>query len=165
MAAKSTSQRPATVKAYLDALPEDRRKVLRAVRAAVNRRLPKGYEEGMQYGMIGWYVPHRLHPEGYHCDPKQPVPFAGLASQKNHMALYLMCIYGDPAHRAWFEQAWKQEVGRIDMGKGCVRFKKLADVPLDVVEEAIARVPVADFLERYTASVPRSRKRSARRKT
>ena len=84
-----------TVEQYLAELPEDRRKAIEAVRQVVLKNLDKDYEEGMQYGMIGYYVPHRVYPAGYHCDPKQPLPFAGLASQKNHMALYLMCVYGD----------------------------------------------------------------------
>ena len=100
--------RPTTVKAYLDALPPDRRKALQAVRRAVNAGLGKGFKEGVQYGMIGWFVPHSVYPDGYHCDPRQPLPFASLASQKNHMAIYLMCIYGDEKERRWFEAAWKK---------------------------------------------------------
>jgi len=151
--------KPTTVKAYLDALPEDRRKALSKVRAAVKKGLPQGYQEGMQYGMIGWFVPHRLYPAGYHCDPKQPVPFAGLASQKNHMSLYLMCVYSDESHRAWFEKAWKETGKKLDMGKSCVRFKKAEDLPLDVITEAVARVPVDAFLARYETLIPKSAKR------
>ena len=148
--------RPTTVKAYLDTLPEDRRKAIRAVRAAVNRGLPKGYAEGMQYGMIGWFVPHSVYPEGYHCDPRQPLPFAGLASQKQYMSLYLMCIYGDAKHRAWFEKAWKKTGKKLDMGKACIRFKKVEDLPLDLIAEAVARVPVEDFLAHYESAKPKS---------
>lgn len=151
--------KPTSVKAYLDGLPEDRRKALRAVRAAVNRGLPAGYEEGVQYGMIGWFVPHRLFPDGYHCDPKQPVPFAGLASQKRYMSLYLMCIYADEKHRRWFEKEWKKTGKKLDMGKSCIRFKSVDDLPLDVIQEAIARVPVEQFLARYEASIPKSARR------
>jgi len=141
----------ATVNEYLASLPEERRKVIAKVRAAVNRGLPKGYQEGMQYGMIGWFVPHSVYPQGYHCDPKQPVPFAGLASQKNYMSLYLMCIYGDDAHRKWFEGEWKKTGRKLDMGKSCIRFRKVDDVPLPLVTEAVARVPVDAFLARYEA--------------
>ena len=84
-----------TVEQYLAELPEDRRKAIEAVRQVILKNLDKDYEEGIQYGMIGYYVPHRVYPAGYHCDPKQPLPFAGLASQKNYMSLYLMCVYGD----------------------------------------------------------------------
>ena len=151
--------KPSTVKAYLDSLPEERRKALAKVRAAVNKGLPKGYKEGIQYGMIGWFVPHRLYPDGYHCDPKQPVPFAGLASQKNYMSLYLMCIYGDENHRARFEREWTKGGRKLDMGKGCVRFRSVDDVPLDVVTEAVARVPVDAFLAHYEAAIPKSKRK------
>lgn len=93
----STRPAAATVEAYLAALPEARRAALSAVRAAIRRALPKGYAEGIQYGMIGWFVPHSIYPAGYHCDPKQPLPFASLASQKSHLAIYLFCTYLDDA--------------------------------------------------------------------
>jgi hypothetical protein len=141
--------KPATVKEYLDSLPEDRRKAISKVRAAVNKGLPKGYKEGIQYGMIGWNVPHSLFPQGYHCDPEQPLPFACLANQKNHMSLYLMCIYGDEGHRKWFETAWRKTGRKLDMGKSCVRFRSAEDVPLDLVTEAVARVPVKEFVAHY----------------
>ena len=128
-----------TVEQYLAELPEDRRKALEAVRRVVLKNLDKDYEEGIQYGMIGYYVPHRVFPKGYHCDPKQPLPFAGLASQKNHMSLYLMCIYGESDLSRWFRQAWAKTGKKLDMGKACVRFKKLDDLALDVIAEAIRR--------------------------
>ena len=156
----ATAKPHASVKEYLDSLPEDRRKALSKVRAAVNRRLPKGYKEGIQYNMIGWFVPHKLYADGYHCDPKQPVPFASLASQKNHMALYLMCTYLDAKHKAWFEQAWNKTGKKLDMGKSCVRFKSVDDLPLDVIEEAVARVPVKDFLATYESLIPKSQRRT-----
>lgn len=143
----------ATVEAYLKELPEDRRLALEAVRAVILKNLPKGYAEGMQYGMIGYFVPHEVYPAGYHCDPKQPVPFAGLASQKNHMSLYLMCIYGAPEHEAWFRDAWTKTGRKLDMGKGCVRFKRIEDVPLHVIGQAIKRVPVKKFLEHYESAI------------
>ena len=148
--------KPTTIKAYLDSLPEDRRKAIRKVRAAVNRALPGGYKEGMQYGMIGWFVPHSLYPDGYHCNPDQPLPFASLASQKQYMSLYLMCIYGDAKHRAWFEKEWKKTGKKLNMGKSCIRFKTLEDLPLELVEEAIARVPVNDYVAHYEAAKPKS---------
>ncbi len=142
-----------TVQEYLKSLPEDRRKAISKVRAAVNRGLPRGYKEGIQYGMIGWCVPHSIHPAGYHCDPKQPLPFASLASQKNHMSLYLMCIYGDQGHRKWFETEWKKTGKRLDMGKSCVRFKKIEDLPLDLITEAVARVPVDKYVAHYVGAL------------
>src|SRR5688500_10751368 len=102
MQSKATS-----VKEYLAELPEDRRAAIAAVRKIILENLVGGFEEGMQYGMIGYYVPHRLYPAGYHCDPKQPLPYACLASQKNHMAVYLMGLYLEGGDRPWFESAWK----------------------------------------------------------
>src|SRR6516162_2904358 len=93
-----------TVAEYLSSLPEDRRRAIEAVRQVILQNLDKDYEEGMQYGMIGYYVPHRVYPAGYHCDPKQPLPFAALGSQKNYMSVYLMCIYGDSDHAKWFRE-------------------------------------------------------------
>jgi len=156
------AKQPRSVKEYLDGLPEDRRKALAKVRAAIRKGLPKGYREGIQYGMIGWSVPHALYPAGYHCDPKQPVPFAGLASQKNHMSVYLMCVYGDEEHRRWFETEWKKTGKKLDMGKSCVRFKKAEDLPLELLTEAVARVPVDKFLAHYEASIPKSARRKKR---
>jgi hypothetical protein len=155
---------PSDVKKYLEGLPEDRRRALEAVRAEINRRLPPGYVEGIQYGMIGWVVPHSVYPAGYHCDPRLPVPFAGLASQKNYISLHLMCIYGDEGHRAWLAEEWKKTGKKLDMGKACIRFKKLEDLPLALVGEAVARVPVKEFLARYQAALGRGGERGATRR-
>lgn len=143
----------ATVEQYLAELPEDRREALQAVRSAILKNLPKGYEEGMQYGMIGYFVPHSVYPPGYHCDPKQPLPFAGLASQKNHMAIYLMCLYSDGEHEAWFRKAWADTGKKLDMGKSCVRFKRIEDVPLKVIGQAVRRVPPKKFIEHYESAI------------
>ncbi len=152
----------ATVDAYLESLPADRREAIGAVRRVIRKNLPKGYAEGMQYGMIGYFVPHSVYPDGYHCDPRQPLPFAGIGNQKNHMGLYLMCVYGDEELRGWFVRAWEASGKKLDMGKACVRFKRIEDVALDVVGEAIARVPVKDYLASYTSKIPASAKRSAK---
>jgi hypothetical protein len=138
-----------TVDEYLAALPEDRRAAISAVREVIRSNLPAGYAEQMQYGMISYVVPHSLYPPGYHCDPKQPVTYASLGSQKNHMALYLMCVYGNEEARAWFEAAYAASGKKMDMGKACLRFKKVDDLPLDVIGQVIARVPV----DRYIAGV------------
>ncbi|MFN8010495.1 MAG: DUF1801 domain-containing protein [Holophagaceae bacterium] len=151
-------QSPApTVDAYLAALPDERRKALQAVRAVILANLDPDYEEGMQYGMIGYYVPHRVHPAGYHCDPKQPLPFAGLGAQKHHLALYLMCVYGDEGLRTWFEAAWKASGKKLDMGKSCVRFRGLEDVPLEVVGEAIRKVPAKTYVAKVQELLARPR--------
>lgn len=139
--------RAATVDDYLAALPAERREVLGAVRKVIRDNLDEDYEEGMQYGMIGYYVPHRVYPAGYHCDPKQPLPFAGLASQKNYMSLYLMCVYGETPLATWFRQAWAKTGKKLDMGKSCIRFKKLDDLAIDVIAEAVRRVPARKYVE------------------
>ncbi|MBX9738087.1 MAG: DUF1801 domain-containing protein [Phycisphaerales bacterium] len=150
MQSKST-----TVADYLASLPEDRRDALNAVRQVILKNLDKTFREGMQYGMIGYFVPHDTYPAGYHCDPKQPLPYAGLASQKGHMSLYLMGLYvGADAGAAhpdaiWFQKAWLATGKKLDMGKACVRFKKLDDLPLEVIGEAFRRLPAKVYIERY----------------
>jgi uncharacterized protein YdhG (YjbR/CyaY superfamily) len=138
-----------TVAQYLAELPPDRRDAINAVRKVILKNLPDGFEETMQYGMIGYVVPHKLFPAGYHCDPTQPLTYAGLASQKNHMSLYLMCIYGHKETNNWFIKAYKATGKKLDMGKSCIRFKKLDDLPLDVIGQAIARVPVDKYIKAY----------------
>ncbi len=147
-----------TVKAYLAELPPDRRAAIEAVRAVVLKNLDRDYEEGMQYGMIGYYIPHRVYPPGYHCDPKQPLPFACLASQKNYLSLYLGCVYGDHALAKWFVDAWARTGKKLDMGKSCVRFKRVEDLALDVIGEAIHRMPAREFIAYYESVLKDSRR-------
>jgi len=149
----------ATPEEYLASLPEDRRAALSTVRDVIRTHLPEGYEEGMQYGMISYFVPHSLYPAGYHCDPKQPLPFASLASQKNHMAIYLMGLFGDESAKAQFRQAWEEAGKKLDMGKSCIRFKRAEDLALEVLGAAIARMPVADHVARYEALLLEPRRR------
>ena len=156
-----------TVDEYLAALPDDRRAALEAVRKVIRKNLGKGYEEGMQYGMPGWFVPHSVYAPGYHCNPKEPLPFVGMASQKNHMSLYLMCIYGhegEGSHFQRFQQAWAKTGKKLDMGKACVRFKKLDDLALEVIGETIKRIPVKEYLARYEAAIPASNKAATARR-
>ena len=148
-----------TVKEYLAELPEDRRTAIEALRKIIRKNLDKGYEEGMQYGMIGYYVPHKVYPPGYHCDAKQPLPFAGLASQKNHMAVYLMCNYGSPEQAKWFQKEWAKTGKKLDKGKSCLRFKKLDDLALDVIGQAIARVPAKKYVANYESFIKTSGKK------
>jgi hypothetical protein len=138
-----------TVTEYLAELPPDRRAAIQAVRQVILKNLGKGYEERMQYGMIGYCVPHSIYPAGYHCDPKQPLPYASLASQKNHMAVYLLCLYGIPEFESWFRKEWARSGKKLDMGKSCIRFKRVEDVPLEVIGAAVARVPVKEFVGFY----------------
>jgi len=142
-----------TVAQYLAELSPDRRKVVDGVRKVIRANLDPGFEEGMQYGMIGYYVPHSLYPAGYHCNPAQPLPFACLASQKNYLSLYLTCIYASSAERAAFEKAWRESGKKLDMGKSCIRFKKLDDLALDVIAKAIARVSMKKFIASYEAGL------------
>ena len=141
-----------TVAEYIESLPEDRKAAISKVRAVIRKNLPNGFAEVMQYGMIAYVVPHKLYPPGYHTDPKQALPFAALASQKNNMAIYLMTVYQDPALEKWFRAQYAGRGLRLDMGKSCIRFKKLEQVPLDVIGEVIAKVPVADYIARYESA-------------
>lgn len=149
---------PASVDAYLAAQPEDRRTALSRVRDVIRRNLPKGYEEGIQYGMIGYFVPRSIYPAGYHANPKEPLPFVGLGAQKGHMSLHLMCVYGDEELRRWFADEYAKTGKKLDMGKACVRFKTLDDLALDVVGKVIAKVPVATYVARYEAAIPAGKK-------
>jgi hypothetical protein len=138
-----------TVKQYLAELPPDRRAAIEAVREVILKNLDEDYEEGMAYGMISYHVPHRVYPPGYHCDPKQGLPFAALSSQKHHMGIGLMSLYGAGSDEKWFRAAWAKSGKKLDMGKCCVRFKKVEDVPLEVVGEAIRRVPAKAWIAYY----------------
>ncbi len=138
-----------SVEAYLAELPEDRREVVEAVRAVILDNLPAGFEEGMQYGMIGYYVPLERYPVTYN---GRPLGVAALASQKRHLSLYLMGIYGDDGESTWFRERWAETDKKLDMGKSCVRFRRLEDLALDVVGEAIARTSVDDFIAVYERS-------------
>lgn len=156
--------RPATIEDYLAALPADRREAIEALRAVINRHLPDGCEEGMQYGMPAWFVPHTVYPAGYHCDPTQPLPFVSVASQKSHIGLYMFCLYLDPELMSWFETEWRKTGSRWDAGKSCVRAKRLEDIPLELVGKAVRKVPVKTFIAGYEASKPAST-RSRTKKT
>jgi len=151
----------ATVAEYLAELTDDRRAFVEAVRAAVNANLPDGLEEGMQYGMIGWYVPLAEYPAGYHTKKGEPLPYAALASQANYVSLYLMSMYTgvDPSapgsDTEWLRSAWAATGRRLDLGKACVRMKKPADAALDVIGLAIARVPVSEYIDRYERAIGR----------
>lgn len=144
-----------TVTEYLKTLPAGRRDIVETVRRTILQNLPKGYEECMLYGMIGYVVPHSIYPAGYHCDPTKPLTYAMLGSQKNHVAIYLMSVYGDPATNQWFTKAWNATGKKLDMGKACVRFKKLEDVALDVLGQVIARVPVQTYISHVNALLNR----------
>ena len=139
----------ATVEEYLAELPEDRRAAIEAVREAVRHDLPDGYEEQMQYGMISWVVPLARYPDTYN---GQALAVASLANQKRHMALYLVGVYGDEGSQQWLRERWAEAGLKLDMGKSCLRFRRLEDVDLGIIGEAIARIPVDDFIAAYERS-------------
>jgi hypothetical protein len=138
-----------TVGEYLAELEPDRREAVEAVLGVVREHLPDGYEEGMQWGMVAWYVPLERYPDTYN---GQPLQLAALASQKRHLAIYLNSIYADPGLREEFEERYRESGKRMDVGKSCVRFRDLGDLPLDVIGWAVAQLSVDDYIERYEAS-------------
>ncbi|MEZ6016151.1 MAG: DUF1801 domain-containing protein [Planctomycetota bacterium] len=140
-----------TVEEYLASLPEDRRAAIEAVRKVIKKNLDKGFVEGMQYGMIGYFVPHSKYPGGYHCDPKQPLPFAHVASQKNNISVYFLGLYMDPQALERFVADWKASGKKLDMGKSCVRFKRIEDASLEAIGAAIKAMPLKAFIAQYEA--------------
>lgn len=148
-----------TPDAYVAAVPDGRREMVEAIRAVINAHKPAEVEECIQYGMLGWAVPHAVYPDGYHCDAKQPVPYVQLANRKGNVALYLFCMVVEDGLVDWFRAELKARGKRVDMGKSCVRFKTMDDIPLDLIGETLQRMPLGAFLERYTAQIPPSAKR------
>jgi Domain of unknown function (DU1801) len=140
-----------TVTDYLAALPADRREALEEVRKGINRALPKGYEEGMQFGMISWFVPLSTYPAGYGGNKKVALPVISVASKKGYMALHMICFYGQPALREWFVAQYAKSGKKLEMGQGCLRFKTLPQLALDVVEKTLARLPVKEYVAGYQA--------------
>jgi hypothetical protein len=140
----------ATIDNYLAQLPEDRRSAIEQLRKLIRKNLPRGYEEVMQYGMIGYVVPLKTFPAGYLNRKNEPLPYICLASQKNYMSLYMMSIYGP--NEAEFRKQYETTGKRLDMGKCCVRFRRVDDLALDVIGKAVARFPVAKWIEICSAT-------------
>src|SRR6188768_1136180 len=153
-----------SVDEYLAALPAERQRALSKVRTWIKKRLPKGYVETLQYGMISYVVPLKTFPEGYLGKQHVPLPYLCLAAQKNHLAVYLMGLYGDPKLTRWFAAAWKASGKRLDMGKSCLRFKAVDDLALDVLGDAVAKLPVADYVAQYQAARTATRGAVSKRK-
>jgi uncharacterized protein YdhG (YjbR/CyaY superfamily) len=146
-----------TVDNYIEGLPEDRKDAMQQLRKAFLKNLPKGFEECMSYGMIGYVVPQNIYPAGYHCDPKLPLPFLNLASQKGHIAVYHMGIYADPALLNWFEEEYsKYAKGKLDMGKSCIRFKKPEQIPFELFAELAKKMTVQDWISLYEKNYKKS---------
>jgi hypothetical protein len=150
-------QSPAsTPELYLAELPEDRKLIMHDLRNVIRQNIPAGFEEKMGYGMLGYVVPHTLYPAGYHCDPKQPLPFMGIASQKNHIAVYHMGIYADEALLNWFREEYpKHSKTKLDMGKSCIRFRKPEHVPLALIGELASKLTPHEWIDIYTRQLKR----------
>ena len=144
------------VEDYIDQLPEDRKTVVSKIRDVIAENLPEGFSEAMSYGMIGYVVPHSIYPNGYHVDPNLPLPFINLASQKNYIALYHSGVYADPELLDWFVAEFPKHAKRkLDMGKSCIRFKHMDDVPYDLIGELVRRMSVDQWVKLYDAAVKR----------
>lgn len=138
---------------YIAELPEDRKKVMEQLRKTITDNLPEGFQEGMGYGMLGYAVPHSIYPKGYHCNPKDPLPFMGLASQKNFIAFYHMGVYADKNLYDWFVGEYAKRCKyKLDMGKSCVRFKKMEDIPYDLIAELVQKISVQDWIALYESA-------------
>ena len=144
-----------TVAGYLAELPPERKATLQAVLKVIRANIDPDFKEGIHYGAIGWCVPHTIYPAGYHCDPKLPLPYAGLASQKNHLALYMSCLYSASTELDRFRKRWTATGKKLDMGKSCIRFKKLEDLALDVIGEAFSRITVKRYIADYEKAKPK----------
>ena len=139
-----------TVEDYMSELPTERQEAMTKLRKEIKKNLPKGFREGMGYGMMGYSVPHSLYPPGYHCDPKLPLPFIGIGSQKNFIAVYHMGVYADPKLLKWFKDEYaKAGVGKLDMGKSCIRFKKPENIPYKLIGELASKMTPQQWIEKY----------------
>jgi len=140
-------------KQYLEELPEDRKEPVSKLRQQILDNLPKGIEETMNYGMLGYVVPHSVYPDGYHCDPKSPLPFMSLASQKNFVAVYSMVLYSRKDLMDWFTSEYAKCCKyKLDMGKSCIRFKRMNDIPFDLIGELTAKVSTEEWIDIYESA-------------
>ncbi len=139
---------------YISQVPEERQEALKKLRKIIKENLPKGFEEGIQYGMIGYYVPHSVYPDGYHCNPKEPLPFMSFASQKNSVNLYHSGIYAVPEIHDWFVAEYpKYSKRKLDMGKSCIRFKNVDDIPLELIAELCQKLSVNEWIDIYETAI------------
>jgi hypothetical protein len=142
---------------YFAELPKERKAAMEELRKVIKKNIPKGFEERMNYGMVGWIVPHSLYPAGYHCKPSDPLPFMGIASQKNFISFYHMGVYADPELFKWFTSEYpKHAKSKLDMGKSCLRLKKMDDIPYKLIGELASKMSVNDWVNRYeSAFIPK----------
>ena len=139
-----------TPEAYMDELPAERKPAFAKLRKEIKKNLPNGFIENIGYGMIGYSVPHSMYPKGYHCDPKQPLPFMSIASQKNFIAVYHMGVYANPELLKWFTDAYtKAEAGKLDMGKSCIRFKNMEKIPYKLIGELASKMTPKQWIDVY----------------
>jgi len=156
------TSKAATVEQYIKELPAERKEPVTKLRDTVLKNIPKGFKEVMSYGMLGYVVPHDLYPAGYHCDPKLPLPFVCIASQKNYIALHHMGIYASPDILKWFEAEYpKHSPSKLDMGKGCIRFKKPEHIPYKLIAELMKKMTVKDWIKKYEENFRSSKKQTA----
>jgi len=143
-----------TIDEYIEQLPKDRQVAIEKLRSIILKNIPKGFDEGINYGMIGYYVPHSIYPKGYHCTPNLPLPFMNIASQKNSINIYHSGIYADKKLYDWFVAEYPKYSNRkLDMGKSCVRFKKLDDIPYKLIGELCIKLSVEQWIEMYEKNV------------
>ncbi len=139
-----------TPASYIENLTDDRKQVVQEIRKVIVENLPEGFEETIQYGMLSWVVPHSIYPKGYHCDAKTPLPFLSLASQKNFISLYHMGIYADQKLMDWFVSKYSSHCkSKLDMGKSCIRFKKMDDIPFQLIGELCQKMSTTQWIELY----------------
>lgn len=149
-----------TVKEYLKQIPDEQKEVFCQIRDSITRNLPAGFEEVMNYGMIGYVVPHSMYKDGYHCNPKLPLPFMALAAQKNFIAFYHMGLYAKPALYDWFTKAYlKSTPTKLDMGKSCLRFKKTAQVPYSLIGDLVQKMTPEEWIAIYESQYKNARKK------
>lgn len=135
---------------YISQLPEDRQEPMQKLRKIINDNIPKGFEETMNYGMIGYVVPHSIYPDGYHCSPELPLPFMNIASQKNFVAVYHMGVYADKTLLDWFTSEYQKHCKyKINMGKSCIRFKRMDDIPFDLIGELASKMTTDQWINKY----------------
>jgi len=139
-----------SISEYLENIPNERKAVMKKLIKTIGVNLPKGFKEQLGYGMPSWVVPHSLYPEGYHCSPELPLPFINIASQKNFIALYHMGIYANPELLNWFVTEYPKHCSRkLDMGKSCIRFKKIEEIPFELIAELCLKMTTQDWIELY----------------
>jgi uncharacterized protein YdhG (YjbR/CyaY superfamily) len=148
-----------TPDAYVASIPEEKQPLVQKLRAVINGAIAPEFQEAISYRALGWVVPHSLFPPGYHCDPKEPVPFIGLSATKSGVSLHMFCLYVNNDLVESFQAEWKAGGRKLDMGKSCVRIKKEADVDFDLIARTVGSITYQDFMDRYVSSIPEAAKK------